>query len=185
MSYTPNVPQANQQIAATQAPILNNFTYINTAMRVNHTWNGNAINTEAAGSHQRLDFPNQGSDINTLPTGIAAVIYLKGGNLFSWNGAKRPLSGIMVTGSNTFNNTPVSLTTLPADCIGYVIFFESTVAGQQVGPVFTFMTISSVGTVTNVPPLSSFAIQCATTNLTATHSGGPITTTFKLIYWPI
>ena len=185
MTYTPNTPQASQTIAFTQPLIEANFTYVDTAMKVNHSWQGSFIGTEAAGSHKRLDMPNQGADIVALPTGISAVVYAIGGNIFSYNGAKRPVSGITVTGSNTFNATPVALTTLPADCIGYLMFFESTVFTQQVGPAFTFMTNASVGTVTNPPSLSKFAIQCTATSLTANYGPGSITTSYKIIYWPI
>ncbi len=185
MTYTPNVPQETQTIAFTQPIIQKNFMYIDTAMKIDHAWNGNEINSQADGSHQKISLPNQPTDITgALPTGISAIIYAIGGNIFSWNGAKRPISGITVTGSNTFNASPVALTTLPNDCIGYLMFFESTVFTQQVGPAFHFMTNAGVGTVTNQPSLSSFQIQCTTTSLTATYSGS-ITTSYKIIYWPI
>lgn len=185
MTYTPNVPQATQTIAFTQPLIQANFTYIDTAMKVDHAWNGNEINSQADGTHQKISLPNQPVDITgALPTGISSIIYAIGGNIFAWNGAKRPVSGITVTGSATFTAAPTTIATLPANCIGYLMFFESTVAGQQVGPAFTFMTNASVGTVTNSPSLSSFQIRCATTTLAATYSGS-INTSYKIIYWPI
>jgi hypothetical protein len=184
MTYTPNVPQATQTIAFTQKLIQDNFTYVDTALKVNHTWNGNGISTEAAGSHQRLDMPNQLANIVALPTGINAVIYAIGGNIYSYNGAKRPISGITVTGSLAFTASPQTIATLPADCIGYVMFFENTIITQQVGPVFHFMTNASVGTVTNPVGSTGFAVQCTTTNLTASHAPN-LTTSFKIIYWPI
>jgi hypothetical protein len=184
-TYTPNVPQETQTIAFTQPLIENNFIYINTAMKIDHAWNGNEIASQADGSHQKISFPNQPANITgALPTGISAIMYAIGGNIFSWNGAKRPVSGITVTGSNTFNTSPVSIATLPNDCIGYVMFVESTVAGQQIGPSFSFMTNAGVGTVTNRPATSTFSIRCAATNLQATHDTA-ITTTYKIIYWPI
>lgn len=155
-------------------------------MKVDHAWNGNEINSQADGTHQKISLPNQPTDITgALPTGISSIIYAIGGNIFAWNGAKRPVSGITVTGSNTFNASPVVLTVLPNDCIGYVMFVESNIAGQLVGPSFSFMTNAGVGTVTNKPALSSFSIQCATTSLTASFGPGSLTTSYKIIYWPI
>ncbi len=186
MTYTPNVPQATQTIASTQGPIEANFQYIDTAMKVDHAWNGNEINSQADGSHQKISLPNQPADITgALPTGIASIVYAIGGNIFAWNGTKCPVSGVNIIGSNTFSTSPVSLATLPNDCIGYIMFFESVVVGQQVGPAFTFMTNAGVGTVTNKPSLSNFTIQCTTTNLTALYGPGTITTNYKIIYWPI
>ena len=75
MTYTPNVPQATQTIAFTQPIIEANFQYIDTAMKIDHAWNGNEINSQADGSHQKISLPNQPTDIASLSTGIASVIY--------------------------------------------------------------------------------------------------------------
>jgi hypothetical protein len=198
MSYTPNVPQGNQQIASTQVPILNNFTYINTAMRVNHTWNGNGISTEAAGSHQRLDMPNQGSDIASLPSGIASVLYSIGSNLYAYNGNKNPVSGVSGSGTIAITTTaqpfltlPVTSGSSPIDTIGFVLFTQGPFINTTT-PVFTFFTLAGstyVGpTIANVSGLGGINLFMGSSanSLTIRRlNSGDYTATFKYIYWPI
>jgi len=76
MTYTPNVPQFNQTIGQTQAIINANFQYLNTSLQLNHTFNGNAIAGEAAGSHQEVQMPNTPTvEPTSNPTGIRNTIY--------------------------------------------------------------------------------------------------------------
>lgn len=180
MTYTPNTPQATQIIAATQPLIQGNFSYLDTALKVNHTFNGNGIGAEAAGSHQKLDFPNQGSDIAALPAGIAAVQYCIGGNLYAWNGAKRPVSGVSAVTTKVFpggGSVTLPIVTLPADCTGYLISLSTLFVVYQAH----FDTISGVGRVT---PTTAIVLSFSGLTLQAT-TVLPITRTFKYIYWPI
>lgn len=199
MSYTNNVPQATQTIAATQPLIQANFGYIDTAMKVNHTFNGNAIGTEAVGSHQKVAFPNQGSDIVALPVGISAVQYAIGGNLYTWNGAKRPVSGVSGRGTIALTTVNVFQTifTVPAECVGFVSIQESPGGiGQPFTKTFHFFTSAAAS------PTSQFdeAYQTAGGSLILTLAvsggnvqvarangggGGAYTAEFKYIYWPI
>jgi hypothetical protein len=133
MAYFNNTPLATEQIASTQPKILANFAQLQTSLNLNHTFNGNAIGSEASGSHQRLDMPNQALDITSLPTGIAATVYAIGGNIFSWNGAKRPISGISNTVTDLeITTTPQTIITLPNNagvpnaCIGMLLIQSST-----------------------------------------------------------
>lgn len=189
MTYTPNVPQATQTIAFTQPLIQANFTYIDTAMKVNHTWNGNAISTEANGSHQRLDFPNQASDISALPSGIAAVVYSIGGNLFSWNGAKRPISGVSSTGTVTLQPSG-AIGSVANDCIGFVMVqtnnpiatFSITLGFFAIGgTVYTQQSVQAVGsqTIVSLSAVGTALTLSAASNYTLTN------TPYKIIYWPI
>jgi hypothetical protein len=187
MSYTFNVPQASQVVGATQSPIQANFTYLNTALQVDHTFNNNAIAGEAAGSHQRLDFPNQGSDIASLGTGIAAVLYAIGGNLFSYNGSKQPVSAIAGTVSiqpTTMN--AITIVTVPNDCIGMVIGPTSNSTAAQIG----FFTVSS-GTVVAFLTLSQtssgavYSFSGLTLQVQAVQSSYNSPKKFKYIMWPI
>lgn len=76
MTYTPNVPQANQTISGTQQPILNNFGYINTTLQVEHVFNGNASG-QADGTHNKVSMPSRNRP--TLPAGCQGTYYVKGG----------------------------------------------------------------------------------------------------------
>jgi len=188
MTYTPNTPQGNQQIAATQIPILNNFTYINTAMKIDHAWNGNEIGGQADGSHQKISLPNQATDISSLGTGIASVMYSIGGNIFSYNGTKRPVSGVSGTGTVFIQNSFTTVFMIPADCFGHVLFSQP---GTGSATVFTFFSVASV---VYISYLSSAVITGFTTlnlinnslNLQVNRANGVnYTSTYKYIYWPI
>lgn len=184
MTYTANTPQATQIIAATQPLIQGNFSYLDTALKVNHTFNGNGIGAEAAGSHQKLDFPNQGSDIAALPAGIAAVQYCIGGNLYTWNGAKRPLSGIATVASISISSGgTTTLVTLPADSMG---FFIGGITVPALVAYASFSTISGVGVV-SASTSNSLTFSFSGLNLRITNNLlvgiGPVN--FKYIYWPI
>ena len=72
MSYTPNVPQANQTIASTTTPIRNNFTFINTDLQVEHTFNGNTAAAE--GTHRKCSMP--GIATPSLPAGCDGSYYV-------------------------------------------------------------------------------------------------------------
>ncbi len=61
-TYTPNVPQAEQKISATQEPILNNFQAINDFFVQNHVGFIDPINY---GKHTFTTFPFQSSDPST------------------------------------------------------------------------------------------------------------------------
>ena len=190
-TYTPNTPQATQTIAFTQPLIEDNFTYIDTAMKVNHTWNGNQITTEAVGSHQRLDMPNLGGDIASLPTGINAVMYAIGGNIFSYNGAKRPVSAISGTGSLTVTTTGQSVATIPNDCVGFIVVQAQNLI-FPIACAYSFMTIAGTGyaqqSVVAVGSQTTIAISAASNNLTiqrGVSSGTDYVAKYKYIYWPI
>lgn len=195
MSYTNNVPQATQTIAFTQPLIFNNFSYIDTAMKINHTWNGNAIGSEAPGSHQEVSFPNQGSDISSLPTGIASVLYSIAGNLFSYNGAKNPVSGVSGSGTITLTTSFQTIFTVPPNCIGAVTFSDINVvvgtgtfwlfASNPVGPPpdHAAWVVPSVGIGSPAIPLFS---QFSGLNFqTRRQNSGTSTQFYKFIYWPI
>lgn len=190
MTYTPNTPQATQTIAFTQPLIQDNFTYVNTAMRVNHTWNGNQISTEANGSHQRLDFPNQLADISSLPTGVAAVVYSIGGNLYSYNGAKRPVSGVSVSATVNITTAPATLATLPNDCHGFVTVW----AGNpfvNLAASYAFFMVAGVGyfqqAVQPVGSQTTLSIGISANTLAISRSTGADipNAPYKVIYWPV
>lgn len=189
MTYTPNVPQATQTIAITQGPIEANFQYIDTAMKIDHAWNGNEINSQADGSHQKISLPNQPTDIiGALPTGIASILYAIGGNLFAWNGTKQALTPVTISGTITFTITPQTVATLPADCIGFAVFSDTS---GSVNLPYAFY--SGAGTLNvqsstfwNAPVVTAFR---SGLNLQVTRviANQPVDFSgkYKIIYWPV
>lgn len=191
MTYTPNVPQANQTIAQTTDPIRNNFTYIEDALERDHAWQGNIIGTEQPGRHQKVSMPNQPIDIvGALPAGIAATQYCIGANLFTWDGtSKNPLSGKVAVPVMPYS-IPAAFTTiatLPNDCIGFIcVNFNNTVlyfgnffsmGGTLYTPTQLIQTINATAQVQIQPSGLALQIRCPT---------GPIVnSSYKVIYWPI
>lgn len=192
MTYTPDVPQAGQRIAFTQPLIEANFQYIDTAMKVDHAWNGNEIDSQADGSHQKVSLPDQAADIAALPAGITSIMYAKDGNLFAWNGTKNAVSGIVQTGTLSLTDVALNIVTLPTDCMGIISI--STKEGTSIKQVinYNFFTTSSVGyvssfnppagSVTTVNLLYSGLILQAKVNTSTTND---YIATYKLIYWPL
>lgn len=196
MAYNANTPQATDIIANTQKPILDNFGYINTSMQVNHTFNGNGIGAEAAGSHQRLDMPNQGADITgALPAGIADVMYAIGGSLYAWDGtAKRPVSGMAGTATGIPKTPPgLAVANLPNDCIGFALIPGQpaipTMQNQILTGCCVFYIISGSSVLINL-----ITVPTTTQRPNFSITGGVLrvlnidynqSVTAKYIYWPI
>ena len=190
MTYTNNTPQATQTIAFTQPLIENNFLYIDTAMKVDHAWNGNEINSQADGSHQKISLPNQPTDIvGALPTGISSIMYAIGGNIFSWNGAKRPVSGVSTSGTVTLQPSG-AIGSVANDCIGFVMVktnnlitnFSLTLGFFAIGGTVYFQqAVQAVGSQTVV----SLSATGTALTLTAASNYATPNTPYKLIYWPI
>jgi len=174
MSYTPNVPQANQQIASTQSPIQSNFTVIQTNMQQDHSWNGNAINSQTDGTHQQVQLPNI-SDPSALGTGINGVYYCNSGNPKFYNGAVNYLNfspvqyfqkaGLIALNSSGFT----TILTIPGNsCGNYIIFLpNSSLHAYAIGQ---FITTASSGTFFNetdpnlTPQFSGLNFQAKLTN---------------------
>jgi hypothetical protein len=187
--YTPNVPQPNQQIAQTQVPILNNFQYINTAMQVDHIWTDNLANTPSDGSHNKLSMPNQGADIAVLPTGINAVMYAKGGNVFSYNGAKRPISGISGAAVVAISPAFTTLFTVPADCIGFVMIQGNTPPATNLSITFNFNIFSGTPFWQQTYPVTGSQVVLSPaivgSDFQVATNGASYNAFIKYIYWPI
>lgn len=191
MSYTNNVPQANQTIAFTQPLIQANFTYIDTAMKVDHAWNGNEINSQADGTHQKISLPNQPTDITgALPTGISSIIYAIGGNIFAWNGGKRPISGVAVSGTVNLTLAGNSIATLPNECHGFVTVW----AGNNLvnlAASYAFFMVGGVGYFQqSVQPVGSqttivISITGNTLNIARASGTDILNAPYKIIYWPV
>lgn len=184
MSYTPNVPQANQKIAATQAPIEANFQYVNTAMQVNHTFNGNALLGEAAGSHQKVACPNQ-ADIVSLPTGIAAIMYANAGNFYSYNGTKNVMSAVDLSATAaTLTATPSTLFTVPPESIGFIMGTAANFSTRF--NVYGFMSQGGVLFISYLSNATSAGWTATVSGLNFQVNGTTNTTlAYKAIYWAI
>jgi hypothetical protein len=186
MAYTPNTPQGNQTVSATQPQILGNFEFINDAMLQDHAWPNNEIGGQPDGTHQQVSLPNRG-DITSLLTGINAVMYANSGNLFSWNGAKNPVSGVVQKGTLALTPTPQTVATLPNDCIGMVLYFANAASSPPAatinqGYAYFFYMVGGVNCI-NIQGIPAITVLSRVSNnqLTANTSGGNLTSLYKLI----
>jgi len=164
-------------------------------MKVDHAWNGNEINSQADGSHQKISLPNQPIDITgALPTGISAIIYAIGGSIFAWNGGKRPISGVSGRGTIGITAAFQTIFTVPAECVGWVSIQTSPGGiGAPFTKTYHFFTSTS-STPTELFD-AAYTVAGSFTVLTVAISGGNVqvarvggvnyTAEFKYIYWPI
>ncbi len=83
MAYTNNVPQANQQIAATQGPINANFDYIQKAVGQEHNFLSNDTDPTHT-YHLQASMPNR-ADPGSLPPGTKGMFYVNGGEAKFYN----------------------------------------------------------------------------------------------------
>lgn len=92
MAYTSNVPQANQQIAATQGPINANFQFLLSSIGQEHNFD---VSDATKTYHLKASMPNMVDPI-ALPPGINGIYYVKGGQPWFYNGTAFQI--------NTFGN---------------------------------------------------------------------------------
>lgn len=125
MTYTNNVPQANQTIASTQGPILNNFGYLQTEQQVEHAFN-NVPAGQANGTHLKASMPNMTLS-PSLPALCNGVYFVNSSMPYFYNGTTNfPLfQNYMTQGSNSVaTNTAFQI--LPAGSyMGTVSAFQS------------------------------------------------------------
>lgn len=87
MVYTNNVPQSNQQIANTQAPILNNFNFIQAAVNQEHNFPLNSTDSTTT-YHKQTSMPNRADPSGALPTGTNGMYYVNGGQAKYYDGTR-------------------------------------------------------------------------------------------------
>lgn len=183
--YTANIPQSNQLIRATQAPILSNFLAINELLSVNHVGFSDSTNF---GKHTFTSLVFQGSDPSTSSDEMAlysktttttngaeifyrypsngTVVQLTGttsgnGGLLNANGYSYLTSTLImkwgqVSGIITGTNT----ITFPTG--GGIPAFTTSVYSVQWSPNASYTLSSSGGYVTNIT-LTNFQIVASTT----------------------
>ena len=156
MAYTFNVPQANQQIAATQAPILANFTYIPQAIGTEHQWDaitpGNVI-------HLKCSMPNIGVEPAGLTSNANGIYYVFGGEpkYFTTTGTVNAIGKTFLTRSTipsytygttasaTFTTTYQNLITVENNSCGtYFVYSTTDSTAYSIG---SYIAVGSVATV--------------------------------------
>lgn len=128
MTYTPNVPQGNQTFPATQPLIEANFGYLNTALQKDHTFNGNAIGSEAPGYHQQASMPNITAP-SSLPTGINGIYSVNSSTAGFYDGTNNYQMNIWTNVlKGTFSSTSsfTNVVAIPANTFGVVYFYNIT-----------------------------------------------------------
>lgn len=120
MAYTSNVPQANQQIAATQAPINSNFTFLSNGIGQEH--NFNAASSGSDMYHKQASMPNKADPV-ALPAGTNGMYYVNGGVPKFYNTSAQfiqltTVPYFILTGTVALNAAYVTVATLPGNSVG-------------------------------------------------------------------
>jgi hypothetical protein len=131
MVYTNNVPQANQQIAATQPTINANFDYIQKAVGQEHNFTANDTDPTHT-YHLKASMPN--TALAALPASTNGQYRVDGGIAKYFDGATdwwlNTWTGVIAgnytpTSSSTFND----ITLLPANVTGLILFYRQSSGG--------------------------------------------------------
>lgn len=142
-TYTNNVPQANQQISTTQAPIQNNFDYIQKAVGQEHNFVANDTDPTHT-YHLQASMPNRALS-PSVPAGTNGVYFVNAGIPYFFDGTtnwqlnpfQTVLTGTYTATSSSSFNTIVSV---PANVEGMIILVYP---GKPAGQIGTFMTDGS------------------------------------------
>jgi len=135
MAYNNAVPQANQQIASTQVPILGNFQFIQSGVGVEHNFNASGTGSDMY--HLKASMPNRALS-PALPGGTNGVYFISSSKPYFYDGTNNwdlQVWQDILTGTITFSSTIVFLnvgsTPIPANSSG-IILFTSTTSGVSV-----------------------------------------------------
>jgi hypothetical protein len=133
MTYTPNVPQKNQQIATTQQPILNNFGFLPAAIGQEHNFNvADATQTY----HKQASMPNQSTP--SVPASTNGVYYIKNAQAWFTNGILDVQLSLnnQLPGYTPFSNSVTVASAGP-------VSFTPNISGNVAGEVYVARTSDS------------------------------------------
>lgn len=150
MPYYGNVPQANQRISATQAPILANFTEIGTAFNRNHQ----TLGTANSGNHTVVKYLQQGAEpaaFNATDAGLYNLNYLGNPEIYVRKGVAA--TGIPMTAGTLVNN---GFSYLPS---GMLIRYGMLQTGAGGTVTVDFTAIPGEPQFTNQPYVSATGIE--------------------------
>jgi hypothetical protein len=145
MAYTDNVPQANQQIAATQPLIQANFGFLETGIGTEHNFNDSGSGSDMY--HLQASMPNQ-SDPGSLPAGTNGLYYVSGGLPKYYNGTAYflqtgALAQTVLTGTVALTTSAANVVTIPANSVGQYYLLPPTGIGGVAYAVGLFITSTS------------------------------------------
>lgn len=139
MAYTNNVPQANQRISDTQAPILANFTFLPLSIGQEHNFDS----TDATLTyHLKASMPSMADPIGALPSPLSGVYYVNSAFPKFYNTAAgasfiQTTNTLQVTqkGSQALTTSFVNIgTAIPNNSAGtYYLFSPGSTAKYAVG----------------------------------------------------
>lgn len=178
MSYTPNVPQANQTIASTTTPIRNNFSFLNTDLQVEHSFNGVPGGGVAEGVHLRTSMPNQ-ADPGSLPAGTSGQYYVRLARprfydgTTAWQLQITNLFQLATSGTVALTNTSDTVFfTAPASSAGAYYLVPTTTGAQNASAMGQFVSgTADVQVATNSDPNISITTSGLTIRARVATSG--------------
>jgi hypothetical protein len=192
MTYTNNVPQANQKISTTQPIIEANFVYLQNAIGQEHNFPANATNAEAT-YHLQASMPGQ-VDPGALPAGTNGIYYVdqsspalpkfyNGTANFLW---ETPIQQFYDQQTHLVPNNPlfVNMYTFSPNTFG--TFYITRDAHISTGIVGQFLTDNNNHLITNPFPLTfpNFIIDIVNTTIQlSSTTGAAFNATIRVFYF--
>lgn len=164
--YTPNIPQATDQISQSQPQILENFTGINTLIAVDHATFASAN----AGFHNKVTLPVQGS----IPTFSGTNL-----GLYSFIPTSAPLTTVPELFVRKQDGTKVPMTASKANQIGYTMLPSGMVI--KWGFITTSSSSVTVTFDTTIPFSAVYAVMATPYGVTTTTVQVQVATTTSFI----
>lgn len=134
-NYTLNMPQANQTVANSRQPIVDNFTNLNTTIGTDHIepiYNAVPANR---GKHNKVSLPQQGAD--PASTATESIFYTKQ-NPTAPNVAA-PYFRAGLGGSDRVYNVPVSISAPFVAIVGFATIYDFVGKAPMAGTVMAYL----------------------------------------------
>lgn len=148
--YKQNIPQPADVIANSQVDLLNNFTYLDTFLDVEHIQNVAGVRSNASvgsGRHRTMSMPNAPGAVDpAVPAGTTGILYNLNSNLLFRNGgAITQITGYSVNTTPALGHIPLlgamllnwGLITVPAGVTTYTVDQTFSSAANFFGVVLT------------------------------------------------
>jgi hypothetical protein len=85
--YKQNIPQPTDLLAVSQVDLLNNATYLDTFLEVEHQQSGRDNSAVGSGRHKTVSMPNQGA-APAVPAGTTGILYQLTNELYHRNATR-------------------------------------------------------------------------------------------------
>ena len=108
--YKQNIPQPTDLLAVSQVDLLNNFSYVDTFLDVEHQQSGRDNSALGSGRHKVVSMPDQGS-APAVPGGTTGILFQLASDLYHRNASRiSRMTGDLSIAQNGFYGLPGGIT---------------------------------------------------------------------------